>query len=285
MDGRFVPVTALDANEFWALLDEAGVLKEPIKQEAVVAAETGLSYELAETGVWKNALIELERDLATPGRRKYKTKITALRNDRGLPVWNHRLWNYRSAPPHTPFGTLLEGADGFYRAGLGVGVGGFHFDDIPVGTTVELQSRATLRGLLRPRVDGATSYGEIPPTDGRHEQTESQAAEVQKKLGSMESTQNLIPELAKVVLKVKRNTDELSAESGKRVESLTAQLEEQRVSAEVQHGTTERIAVITEKLETQTLGVALQVKILQEAVNEHKEVSVSVYLPLPFNPS
>ncbi|KAL3683279.1 hypothetical protein R1sor_001301 [Riccia sorocarpa] len=37
-------------------------------------------------------------------------------------------------------------------------------------------------------------------------------------------------------------------------------------------GAIERIAVLTEKLEKQTLGVALQVKVLQEAVNEHKEV-------------
>ncbi|KAL3683254.1 hypothetical protein R1sor_001276 [Riccia sorocarpa] len=121
MDNSF-PATQVDANYLWAVLDEAGVLRPPIRQDGVVAIETDLSVELAHFGEQKNAQIELHRDFTVTNRKKYHVVTTALRNERGLPVWAHRLWNARSIPPHTGFGTLLEGPDGYYRAGIEVGV-------------------------------------------------------------------------------------------------------------------------------------------------------------------
>ncbi|KAL3701314.1 hypothetical protein R1sor_019336 [Riccia sorocarpa] len=55
------------------------------------------------------------RDWSVKDRKKYNTVTTALRDSTGFPVWAHRLWSCKSAPPFTPFGTLLEGNDGYYR--------------------------------------------------------------------------------------------------------------------------------------------------------------------------
>ncbi|KAL3693699.1 hypothetical protein R1sor_007350 [Riccia sorocarpa] len=128
MEGN-IPADVLAPEELWSILDSAEVLKEPIRSEATVAVETNLTSELQGRGSWKNARVELQRDLTEQHRKKYKTLVTPLRDDRGIPVWAQN--NCRSAPPHTAFGTLLEGYDGFYRAGIEVGVGGFNFADIP----------------------------------------------------------------------------------------------------------------------------------------------------------
>ncbi|KAL3687929.1 hypothetical protein R1sor_014238 [Riccia sorocarpa] len=140
MEGN-IHASMLAPEELWSILDTAEILREPIRSEAAVAAETGLTSELQGRGNWKNARVESRRDPTEQHRKKYNTLITALRSDRGLPVWAHTLWNCRSVPPHTAFGTLLEGYDGFYRAGLEVGIGGFNFADIPVGTTTEIVHR------------------------------------------------------------------------------------------------------------------------------------------------
>ncbi|KAL3686394.1 hypothetical protein R1sor_008968 [Riccia sorocarpa] len=79
--------------------------------------------------------------------------------------------------------------------------------------------------------------------------------------GSYKLSQKLIPDLAKVVLKLKRNIEDQAAESGHQTSSLVAKLEEQRLTVNAQHETTERIAATADKLEKQSLGIALQVKV------------------------
>ncbi|KAL3687810.1 hypothetical protein R1sor_014119 [Riccia sorocarpa] len=144
MGDTFVPATVLNADVLWSILEEAEVLRPPIRQEGVVALETNLTSELQYFGDYKVAQVELIRDDSVVTRKKYKTVVTALRDHDGVPVWAHRLWNLRSVPPHTPFGSLLEGSDGFYRAGVEVGVGGFGSNDISIGTTTEFPVKETI---------------------------------------------------------------------------------------------------------------------------------------------
>ncbi|KAL3693698.1 hypothetical protein R1sor_007349 [Riccia sorocarpa] len=114
---NLLPATEVEADLLWAVLDEAEILRPPIRHEVT-------------------------------NRRRYNTMITALRDEAGFPVWAHGLWNTRSVPPHTGFGTLLEGLDGYYRAGIEVGVGGYNFSDVPDGATITLQQRYALTGEI-----------------------------------------------------------------------------------------------------------------------------------------
>ncbi|KAL3686524.1 hypothetical protein R1sor_009098 [Riccia sorocarpa] len=216
-----LPVTELTVEELWALLDEAEVLRVPIKQESVVALQTGLSHELAGCGDWKNALIELERDSAVRDQKKYNIKVTALRNEIGQPVWAHRLWNYKSAPPFTPFGTLLEGPDGFYSAGLGVGVGGFHFSDIPVGTTCELLSRRTLRG------DIASASGESSSLTRVAKQTEAINGLVISLMGEISQVRSAFTELQADFKRVRQHYEEQSLELRRQLRTVQDTCKEQ----------------------------------------------------------
>ncbi|KAL3700021.1 hypothetical protein R1sor_018043 [Riccia sorocarpa] len=98
-------------------------------------------------------------------------------------------------------------------------------------------------------------------------QTESQGAGSNKMLEAAQ----LIPELAKVVLKLKRNVEEQASDSGRQFGSLVSKLEDQRLAVKLQQEVTKQIALTTDKLEKQSLGMALQVKVLLETVEEQRD--------------
>ncbi|KAL3677240.1 hypothetical protein R1sor_027188 [Riccia sorocarpa] len=99
------------------------------------------------------------------------------------------------------------------------------------------------------------------------DQMTSQVMEIQRHAGNVAATQTLTPELAKVVLKLNRGIEDQSTE----VKTLALQLEAQGGAVALQQGLAEKMAVTVDKLERKTLGIGLQLKVIQETVVQVSE--------------
>ncbi|KAL3677267.1 hypothetical protein R1sor_027215 [Riccia sorocarpa] len=94
-----------------------------------------------------------------------------------------------------------------------------------------------------------------------------QATEIHQQAEVNDSSRRLVPELTKVVFKLSKEVEEQSADR----RTLLRQLEEQKTLLALQQGVTERVAVAVDKLERQSLGVGLQLKVVHEAVTQASE--------------
>ncbi|KAL3700657.1 hypothetical protein R1sor_018679 [Riccia sorocarpa] len=131
------PATEIAAERLVSILQEAEVIREPVRRVDDLAEETGLTWELNTFGDWRRYRVEVERDTTITDRLKYKTVKKDLCRGTDRPVYVHRLWNGKVAPEHTSFGTPLKGKIGYARAGIEVAIPGFKNPDVtPKGTSV-----------------------------------------------------------------------------------------------------------------------------------------------------
>ncbi|KAL3686287.1 hypothetical protein R1sor_008861 [Riccia sorocarpa] len=124
--------TELRPEELYRHLEIEGVLRPPTTVVELIRNDTRRPENSCFWGDWKSKQFRLERDFECTDRVKYNTVISNLAED-SQEVFVSNIWDGAKVPETVGFGSLLEGYDGVYRAGLEVDLGGFrHSKDIKV---------------------------------------------------------------------------------------------------------------------------------------------------------
>ncbi|KAL3696381.1 hypothetical protein R1sor_010457 [Riccia sorocarpa] len=135
----FPPITSLQPEELYSHLEQLGILQLPFTTVESIRAGVQDSVEDDPRfwGTWRNRRVKLVPDRDDSGRIKYKTVVADIDESSGE-VWVSRLWTGDEVHPLIPFGALLEGKDGVYRAGIDVdGTGVARVDTSPLGRILQ----------------------------------------------------------------------------------------------------------------------------------------------------
>ncbi|KAL3696400.1 hypothetical protein R1sor_010476 [Riccia sorocarpa] len=122
----FPSVTSVQPEELYSYLENLGILQLPFTTVESICAGVQDSVEDDPRfwGTWRTRRVKLVPGRKDSGRITYKTVVADLEDNSGE-VWVSRLWTGDEVGPLVPFGALLEGKDGIYRAGIEVGSEGF----------------------------------------------------------------------------------------------------------------------------------------------------------------
>ncbi|KAL3677274.1 hypothetical protein R1sor_027222 [Riccia sorocarpa] len=127
-EGEVLLATDIHPEELYYHLESEGLLRPPVTIDFFIQSEDEESRASGSRfwGEWKTHEIQLQRDVDCTNRLKYNTVVTPLPNDTCFPeIFVSRVWDGEQVPAFIGFGSLLEGKDGVYRAGLEVGHWGF----------------------------------------------------------------------------------------------------------------------------------------------------------------
>ncbi|KAL3693703.1 hypothetical protein R1sor_007354 [Riccia sorocarpa] len=136
----FPSATSLEPEELYSYLDGEDLLRLPVTvRELIPGQDEAFADDPSFWGSWRSKKVVLVRDHDCADRIRYKTETVHIEEDEEE-VFVSRIWSGDEVPPLIGFGTLLEGRDGAYRAGIEVGLSGFRHadprDGVLFGTTL-----------------------------------------------------------------------------------------------------------------------------------------------------
>ncbi|KAL3693710.1 hypothetical protein R1sor_007361 [Riccia sorocarpa] len=204
-------VLSLQPEELYGHLESEGLLRPPLTLAEFIdsdASSSDLDYRI--WGSWKTTQVQLVRDTDCAERIKYKTSVSRIGEEfqtaTGLSeVFVSRIWDGVKIPPLVGFGTLLEGFDGAYRAGIDIG----GVNNTPQEAVVEGQGSVLLASSellvdMRTELTQAVTVTTELRTDIKKLQTQlaDQAADLKLQARAMTEVQSGIGKVGKSVMLV-----------------------------------------------------------------------------------
>ncbi|KAL3696389.1 hypothetical protein R1sor_010465 [Riccia sorocarpa] len=125
------PATSLHPEELYGYLEGEGLLRLPVTVTALIPTDARSSdCDYRVWGEWRSKQVRLVRDTTSSDRIKYLTEVSPIEVETGEEVFVSRIWSGDRLPPLVGFGSLLEGNEGVYRAGIEVDRAGFRWTTI-----------------------------------------------------------------------------------------------------------------------------------------------------------
>ncbi|KAL3681099.1 hypothetical protein R1sor_024055 [Riccia sorocarpa] len=230
------PVTSLSPEELYYHLETEGLLRLPLTIEKLIPLDdNGSGFNPRFWGEWKTEEVKLVRDEECTDRIKYKTETRQI--DGGAEVFVSRLWSGKQVPSLVGFGALLEGDDGVYRAGI----------EIAMLTVVQEV------GLIKQAISTL------------HLDVHNLQLNIENQASEFGSQFNVLKEM----VEVHSGTTDPSKLLGAVEEHFTTQMhqlrEEQQSSGKMVVLLEEGLRQLQVQLSTQSVEIAVQTKLLQEA--------------------
>ncbi|KAL3700016.1 hypothetical protein R1sor_018038 [Riccia sorocarpa] len=145
----YEPATTVAPELLYAHLEGEGLLRLPLTLKQFIHVSESEQWDPQFWGSWRSKQVRLVRDLSCSNSIQYNTVVTSIQEaDPSAEVWVSRLWDGIMVSPNIGFGSLLEGFDGVYHAGIEVGVSAVQVEDQQEASTSQ-----TLSGGLSPAVN------------------------------------------------------------------------------------------------------------------------------------